>query len=118
MDIILEFLESELFFQIILFCGVFLIIFGLALFYSIKVKGKVFMIEFLLRNKRYDIELLKHRYIIQSVYTIMFGVIFFILALYRFTSGTLLGIIFVVLAIVDTSYDYFAIKSVIKKRNQ
>ncbi len=116
-ETLVEVIESTWFYYFCLFLFIILTLFGVLMLVGIKKKGKVVILSSLLKNKKYDNETLLSRYTIQALYTIIIGVIIFIITLTRTLS--MLNILYIMLGfgVLDAIYDIVVIKSVIKKSN-
>lgn len=60
---LVEIIESTMFYYFLLLLLIILIIFGVLILVGIKKKGRVVIISYLLKNKRFDNETLLSRYV-------------------------------------------------------
>ena len=84
---------------------------------GIKKKGRVIILSFLLKNKKYDNEALLSRYTIQALYTIVGAISIFIVTVTKAMS--MLNILYIMIGfgVLDAVYDIVVIKSVMRKGN-
>ncbi len=114
---IIRILSSDLFHWFFLVAAGFLVLAGAAMLYGIKMKGKVILIGALIKNKHYDNEKLKARYLIQSIYTMVLGAALFVVTALGVTTGVTIMCGIFAIGIGDGLYDYFAIKAALKRQN-
>ncbi|MBU1093498.1 MAG: hypothetical protein KKH01_03455 [Firmicutes bacterium] len=114
-EIIVDFFESTFGYWIFVSMGMVLLFIGLIMFYGIKKKGKVLLMHWLLRNKQLDNELFLSRYLIQAIYTSLFGLALVLVTVFSVLSRINIMLMLLIIGTLDGLYDYFAIKRSIKK---
>ncbi len=117
-EVVVGLLNSNLFHWFFLVGAVLLFLAGAAMLYGIVTKGKVLLIGALLKNKHYDNEILKARYLIQAIYTMGFGAALMAVTFLEIATGVTIFCGMLVIGILDGLYDYFAIKSALKGKNE
>ena len=110
MELIKEVLEYEFWYWVYIAMGSFAIFFGLLMFYGIKKRGRVLLINSLFKNKNFNNEKLLNRYTIQSFYTVIIGIVILCLTVFSLVNNYNIFIGLLVFGLCDFIFDYFAIK--------
>ena len=117
LEILIDTLNSSLFYYAFIIGAVFLIVIGVLLLIGIKTKGKVLLIDSLFKKKQFDREKLQIRYLIQAVYTTVIGLGLLIFLIVLPYNGIMYFLVLLIFALLDLFYDIFAIRTASKKES-
>lgn len=115
MQYFIDAFESDFGYWIFLIGGIILVAFSCVMFYGIKKKGKVILLQAFLKNKQLDNDVFLGRYLIQAAYTFILGFALVVVTVFSILSRMNILILFCFIGVFDGVYDYFAIKKSIKK---
>lgn len=117
-ETLIEVVNSNMIYTLLIVASIITIILGAFIIIGIKTTGRVILIDQIFKKKDFKRQDLNRKYIIQGVYTIVFGLILLIVLIVIPYNGVILFPFLIAFVIADFLYDLIAIKTSTKQKEK